>query len=195
MKNIAITIFCLHLLAGCATSYNEANCIFSKNKIICEEYSECEKIIQNQHNVERRGSRILNLISKEGFSILLNSIEAGHDCAISLGFRIFELALKNSEAGYLEELSISLSYSIEKNPIKFLQYLPGNFTEHNEIIISLCCGVSPEFRENIEYIKIHLNSRLKGINSAKQADLNTKRNIVGSSIANSLKEYVENSEN
>ncbi|MDH3353256.1 MAG: hypothetical protein OEL87_02310 [Nanoarchaeota archaeon] len=192
MRIIAILIVLSHFAGGCAVSSSaESKCSFSTNTFDCGNFLSCEEIFTKLEIKDKEIIDISTLISMRDFLILLESIESGKRCAQRLGFRIFGVSLDSSLAGYMEELSTSLSYSIEKNPAAFLQELPNNFLKHADILASLSCGIREEYWEDSEYTKTQLQKRLIQIDNVKNTDLISKKEIIKNSIQNYLNNYYQ----
>lgn len=187
MKNIYIFIIfgCLAMNSTVSIAA-DGKCIFKSDEGRCEEFVECKGVVEKLLDHKADLSR---LASSEDFLKLLENIREGNSCAQALGFKIFEVALNNSEAEFLEEFSIALSYSIEKNPIGFIREIPNKFLEKKEIIISLSCGVYEEYRENDKYIQRQLNRRLIQIETVEESNLTIKKKIIESSIKDHLNKF------
>jgi hypothetical protein len=192
MRIIATLMIVGCFAVGCAISPSaESRCIFSNKTVDCKSFSLCEDIFNGLQVKHKNHIDISKRILPEDFTILLSMIKSGDRCAQRLGFTVFGVALKGSAAGYMEDLSIALSYSIEKNPTAFLQELPDNFLDHRDILNSLSCGIYEQYTENTEYIKIRLQKRLKQIDSVKNANLSSRKEKISSLIQNCINDYYQ----
>jgi hypothetical protein len=192
MKSILVIVFILIVYSGYSFSYAGENiCMFSNSDFDCGGYSLCEEMLSGIKSEDHRDSLLSKLFSKKEFLILLENIRGGKECAQALGFKMYEVALDSSAPGYLEDLSISLSYSIENNPDAFIKKIPRNLLGHSDIMINLCCGVYEEYREDNDYIKMHLLKRLEQIAIVKDAYQVSKIEIIKKTIQNYLNDYYQ----
>lgn len=186
MKGIA-TLLVIGVMYGASAyaSPETEECGFSSNVPECKEFLLCKGLIK------RRGEHASTpymLMSQKDFLIVLKNIEEGHECAQSLGFQMFDTSLRNSSAGYMEDTSIALSYSIEKNPTSFLKEIPDNLLGHRDVLASLSCGVHDEYSENAEYIRKHLQQRLSTLNKVTTPELVSRKKIIEMVIRDCLAE-------
>ncbi len=183
MKISLIAIAYLLLLAGCAGALNKNTCGFSMGMTGCESFNKCKTTLENQNS----NFNISSILNQDSFAALVDQIADGNECAVQLGFYLFQVAHAKSEAGYMEELSISLSYSIVNSPESYLRYFPASLLERKDILASLSCGVLPEFNEDKEYVLLQINERMRSLKSVDEAELNQAKTVVTNTLKLFLK--------
>lgn len=186
MKKIAILLIIGVIYGTSAYASPETKaCRFSSNAPDCKEFLLCKGMIKR---AGEHVSKTYMLMSQKNFLIVLRNIEEGNECAQSLGFQIFDTSLRNSSAGYMEDTSIALGYSIEKNPVAFLKEIPSHLLEHGDALSVLSCGVHDEYSEDAEYLRRHLRQRLSVLSKVKRPELISRRKTVENAIRHCLTE-------